>query len=567
MTGHEMFKIPITIGVTGHRDIRKQDIPRLRELVNGELQKLKKSYPDSDFVMLNSLAEGSDQLCAEIALELGFKLIAPLPLDISEYRKDFSGPALEKFGALCKSAWEVFTVPDMEESKEGNESSKVGKEGNEGSKEDSRNNSYRQAGIYISKHSQVMLALWDGSPPTAHGCGTAEAADFMLHSTYAPKYGSLFADIAEGAVIKIATPREGSLPPEDSFSVKLMETVPGSLLKILSAINGFNAEATPAASTPLIKKEPLGGLCEKLTKIHALYLKADTLSIQNRNQYLKSMKWLSIMGVLLVLGFLLYDELNSRLMLPLYALEIAFSYLILNRSRKGRWHEKYLEYRALSETLRIQFYLGLCGVTANICDSFTWSQKMEAVWVKKGVTGLLAGDSARQAVDFDMVRAEWIDRQLDYHRSKQGETGALVSKNAGLASLILKLSIGVLMVMSVMELFFPELLTSSISYRNVGRFLLSGGSDKLTVKGAGLISLGFLSSVTLFLSNYYGKLSLERKTVDHKKMAALYAAAQKKWNTPGILIHRVALELAREEIVENGVWLSYSRDNAPSVNL
>ena len=34
-----IMKIPIVIGVTGHRDLRQQDIPNLRRAVHSELEK------------------------------------------------------------------------------------------------------------------------------------------------------------------------------------------------------------------------------------------------------------------------------------------------------------------------------------------------------------------------------------------------------------------------------------------------------------------------------------------------------------------------------------------------
>ena len=45
-------------------------------------------------------------------------------------------------------------------------------------------------------------------------------------------------------------------------------------------------------------------------------------------------------------------------------------------------------------------------------------------------------------------------------------------------------------------------------------------------------------------------------------MVALYQQALEKWNMPEVSYERVARELAREEIIENGVWLSYSRHNS-----
>ena len=72
--------IPIVVGVTGHRALRTQDLPMLRAVVTAQLKQLIASCPNSSFVMLNSIASGADTLCALVALELGMRLICPLPM-------------------------------------------------------------------------------------------------------------------------------------------------------------------------------------------------------------------------------------------------------------------------------------------------------------------------------------------------------------------------------------------------------------------------------------------------------------------------------------------------------
>uniref|UniRef100_UPI0025A16DA8 hypothetical protein n=1 Tax=Klebsiella pneumoniae TaxID=573 RepID=UPI0025A16DA8 len=69
-------KIPIVVGVTGHRTIRESDRAALFERVKAELAGLQARCPNSPIRLLTSLAEGGDQLCAEAATALGIPLIA-----------------------------------------------------------------------------------------------------------------------------------------------------------------------------------------------------------------------------------------------------------------------------------------------------------------------------------------------------------------------------------------------------------------------------------------------------------------------------------------------------------
>ena len=81
------------------------------------------------------------------------------------------------------------------------------------------------------------------------------------------------------------------------------------------------------------------------------------------------------------------------------------------------------------------------------------------------------------------------------------------------------------------------------------------------------IIMGGVSAVTVFLSGYYGKLSYDRKSADHAKMAQLYACAEKRFDSDEDKRKKLFSELAREEIIESGNWESYSRQAPPSFNV
>ncbi len=219
----------IIVGVTGHREMRSQDLPILRAAVLSELGKLTATYANSPFVMLNSIASGADTLCAEVALELGIRLVCPLPLPIEEYRKDFVGADAAVFDALIQRADSVFVSPDTEPMPEN----------------PTLDDHYRQAGIYVATHCHLLLALWDGSPAKPDGCGTAEVVAFMRKRDYKLANGNVEAT-AEGAVLQIETPRQGSEERMLVPHIRLLENEPGSLQKRLAKIDAFNANATDA---------------------------------------------------------------------------------------------------------------------------------------------------------------------------------------------------------------------------------------------------------------------------------------------------------------------------------
>ena len=546
--------IPIVIGVTGHRDLREQDIQMLRELVSNKLKQLMIQYPNSEFVMLNSIASGADTLCARIALELGIKLICPLPLPIQEYRKDFSEPDAAIFDTLLKNASEVFLAPNTEPLPDCQ----------------IRDFHYRQAGIYIAAHSHVLIALWDGMPAKPDGCGTAETVDFMYRGYYGNGYGC-FKAANDGAVIHILTPRQ-STKTDLNITDHLLENKTSSLRETLCMTDAFNADASNgddriAYAGVLLPEETMSNTDEKLKKLHMLYQTADRLSLRFQQKYLSAMRWFSIFGVLLVLFFLLYDELESNLFLLSYGALIIVYILAFTLVRRGNCHEKYLQYRMLSETLRVQFYLKATGLRDNIGNAFTWTQKQESTWIKEAVSALLIGEQSKHTVPVDAIKERWIDGQLTYHQNAFKRDSSKHHMNEGIAKWMLATSVLLFLLVLVLEFFSDSSMTGSIFSGSFPVLLLHHPDQELTLRSLMKLLLGGVSAITVFLANYYGKLSFERKSIDHEKMTGLFSSAKEQFESGKIDKKQLFRELAREEIIENGNWFSYCRENPPSFNL
>src|SRR5579863_4912526 len=97
------LQAPFVIGVTGHRDLRAEDVPHLERRVRHIFERLRERYPSTPFLVLSSLAEGADQLVARVALlpEFGARLVVPLPMPVELYAKDFETPdTLNEFHCL-----------------------------------------------------------------------------------------------------------------------------------------------------------------------------------------------------------------------------------------------------------------------------------------------------------------------------------------------------------------------------------------------------------------------------------------------------------------------------------
>ena len=519
--------IPIVVGVTGHRDFRTKDRDLLSSAVEKELLALRQSCPHSEIVMLNSLAKGADQLCAEVALRLSVPLVAVLPMEQEAYEHDFSGESLVRFRTLCGAAAQCFVAPRAERAP----------------KSPDRDFAYRQAGIYIAAHAHVLLALWDGNETPTSNCGTAETVRFALESAYEPE-GSIPLG-GNCPVWHVLTPRSGACGAEQGGTVRFLGDK-AAFEEVLSRTEEFNRLASKEARSPcsLLPSERDADEC--LDRLESLYTKADALSVHFAGRYRRLLAALAIVSTIITIAFLLYDEAELHWMIIVCGLMLLLAWFLQRRGSRLASHRCYLEYRMLAEGLRVQALLRYAGSAESVSGILPWSAKTEAGWVAAALKTCVIGAPPATA---HSIRDAWVDQQRIYHlrafdRSKRAHKGS--ERIVGIA---LRVSILLYLAVLVFEFIWGGLLAFSRqipdaeAYRTLSKLLL-----------------GSISAATLFISNYYGRLSLPRGTSDHAKMEQFYTAVLDRMDRSGET-RDLLLLIVREELIENGNWCSYQRDN------
>ncbi len=523
-------KIPIVVGVTGHRLLPEDDLPALRDAVQKELAALRASCPNSPFELLTNLAEGADMLAAAIALDLGFSLKAALPMEQTEYEKEFSDAALADFRSLLSRSDAVFTAPPTEAPAEG------------------RTYLYRQADIYVAEHCHVLLSLWDGTPAVQGGCGAAETVSFCLSHDYVPaRPGVLFSD--DGAVIHVFAPRTESETPAGTTRFLGNEPLFREILADTERFNAAQCSAEPPASglTP-DREDPVRA------RLEASYAKADALSIRNAKTYRRTLRWMAAAATLLTFSFLLYDEAALYVLVLVPGLMILALFLMSRIAGRLHCHRNYLEYRVLAEVLRVQTYLRYSGSGESLADHLPWPMKQSTPWVQKALAALNVGalpEEGRPVLDL------WIRAQKDYHEAARFSAGEQERGSALVTKVALVVTVIAYFAALLFELIPGGLLT--------GRPLFSPALLEF-YRTFLKILLGSLSAMTLFIGSYYGKLSLPNAITDHERMAALYRGAEEAFAN-GAENEAVLLSLAREELNENANWFSYKSVNQIDVSL
>ncbi len=528
-----MNRIPLIVGVTGHRDLREEDLEALRAAVRRELKALQEGYPHTEIRLLCSLAMGADLLCAETAEEMGIPLIVPLPRNAESYLEDFSPEDRLRAERQLDRAESVFTVRPMEAVPE----------------EETAEFGYRQAGIYVAEHCHVLLALWDGEADRS-GCGAAAAVAFALEGDWLPTRGEVTRTGDNTGVIHILAPRGQAAGGKSGETKRLGNRE--RIEEILRKTDEFNAMAAECAdgTAPLLPEE--AGRDAVLAGMENLYGIADQLSGRYARLYRRTLALLALAGTLLTFFFLLYDEMNMHGLILLCGAVLAFAVTVRRLANRSQCHRHYIEYRALAEALRTQAYLRYAGSGMEVQRLMTWSQQRENGWVLCAVSGL---NAAAPRPERGNIRDCWAEAQRRYHENAGKRAGRQKKHSDRVVLAATALSCA----LYVAALLY-ELIRGGLLFRPAGdpRTLEAG---RTVLK----IILGTLSAGTLFIASYYGKMSLGRKTEDHEKFACFYARAEKlldRWGQSEILLE----QLAREELSENGNWCSYQEDNAPEIN-
>ena len=290
-----------------------------------------------------------------------------------------------------------------------------------------------------------------------------------------------------------------------------------------------------------------GGITNPALKaIDELYGAADVLSIKNAVKHQRILLALSIIGTLITMGFLLYDEAELHGLILACTVMILFLFYIRRKAHTLDCHRKYIEYRVLAETLRVQFFLSVAGVQKQVVDILPWFIRQGLPWIEDVLKSLpkMSSHERNPIINF------WILDQRAYHNGALAKAENKKNRDNRTTRVVIAITIIAYLITLFFELF--------IFTQNPGNV------DVNAVRAILKIIVGTMSAVTLFTSSYYGKLSLTYTINDHKRMIALYDNAEREIAQKGET-EEILVELAREFLIENSTWYSYQTKNKPDL--
>jgi hypothetical protein len=590
--------LPLVIGVTGHRDLRPEDVPFIEGIVRATFVDIREKCPHTPLVLLSPLAEGGDRLTARVAADMGIRLVVPLPMPKDLYVQDFeSAASREEFERLFARAESVIEMPLVE----GNTLDGIRGHGPQ------RNRQYAMVGAYIARHSQLFLALWDGIEPEAgeKEGGTADIVRFRLEGApapFAPPRSPLtFAE--HGPVFHIVTPRVRD-PQVHGKAFTRRNLVPRhrtleSFETIYENMERFNRDALALGAALArdieqskvyllqAKDQALAHTVAALPRASRVVLEqyavADALAVHFGQKTLKASANLFGLVFVAALCFNLFHSFphaklevggwaQKLLHMPWFlaafvGLFVYGSLVLHRRAARGDYQNKYQDYRALAEGLRIQFFWSVAGVTDSVVDHYLRKQRGELEWIR---SALMSWDVVAHAESADRrhhaghadriqtVRRLWVLDQRNYFKKKAEHEHHALEKDEHRIELLLNISLWLAAALAAV-LILPHLIPVH-ALEAVMHFV-----EIPAIHGSIMLAIVMLLVAAGLRHGYNQQLARSEHAKQFSRMSEMFDIGDRRLNEllsagDHERAEELIKELGAEALEENGDWVLLHRE-------
>jgi len=570
---------PFMVGVSGHRDLDPDDIPRLREAVRDFVQQLKTHLPDTELRLIVGMAEGADLLVAETALGLGVPVEAVLPMPLEHYAADFDASTFACLKELLRRP-QVRCV-ELSAAAAGAASGAHSRE--------QRDAMYANLTHTLIRRSSLLLALWDGRSSHLPGGTadtvlrylgvrtddnkTADVVDFIEapdEPENAPQLVYWTPTLRSGATGGATARAPRYLAGAGDNVLQVLHAMPERLKRQLAELNSYNLEyqrlsaaARLAARDSLIASLPPRAALPRaalLEDIDAQYGKADALAVyyQRRSDLLFDL--FAFMAFAMGVAYLIYEKLTeSRALLIAYLATLLTSLGVYYVLQGKRWFGKHLTYRALAETLRARFYLRLAGadqrMDAGEVLALSGIERFRGFsWIGFVLKGIESAD-ARVDPDRDLatqsVEQAWIEGQFRYFTRKVAQ---LERASRRVKHMRHFLFVAILVVISLLFAFGDQLhridMGLGIPLKNILTF-----------------SMGFMAVLLGVWELHQDKMATRELLWQYRNQLSHFAHAKAQLGRTSTPRRRsdVLVELGKDSLMESYLWAihRYHREHEP----
>ena len=382
-----MQKVPLIFGVTGHRDLREEDIVKLEKSVFNILKEYKTKYPHTEIIVISALAEGADMLVARIAKKLGITLHVLLPYQEEEYLNSFMNrESNEKEFLELKEYASRFEINSCIHTY--------------GAKK-----CYQQLGEKIANDSNILLALWDGVDIGKSG-GTSAIVKYQRDGVKENRFDALDGN----AIFIITTPRKSNPNVNTDFSVKkeyLGINVKGKEFEeMLKNVDNLNAQLNNAEFKD-----------NNLLKNYMLFF--EDKAQKNQTAFKLLSKIILISTALAFVSLEIMHTMHIDNFTYGYGgfllLAFAIYYFFM---KNGKVQDDFVYSRGFAEAIRVQNAYNGAELNINVAKYYLKEQHHKFTWLKFVLTNLYYIDKEHKPFtpqyDKGNTPDDWIEGQINY---------------------------------------------------------------------------------------------------------------------------------------------------------
>ncbi len=444
-------RISFNAGITGHRSLPKANETLLCQQIESVLHHIKKVTGEVHreiaqlhtedppvLRLITMLAEGSDRIAAKCALKNDFRLQCPLPMGIAEYEKDFeTADSREEFHQLISQAERILKIESC---------TKV------------RSRAYQNSGQIMLGHSDLLIAIWDGLDSGKVG-GTSDMveqakqldipvvwieseAPHKIHFLYGHETEQDWSVELTEAVRNLLIPWKAEEKnrnfPEAYFKEHIGKTSHFKLYNHLTSQLSFHSGKKEN------RKKDESFPKDKFYTEHyqSHYYCADELAKFYRDLYRSCgvlrqfLPFLASIGLSLGFYAVLFGGPNGAppgqkefldLISNIGFLLQAFCFILIivlsKIEHRFHWHQKFVDYRALSELLRQMDYLGQSGLVIRGLRVPAFNRNVSVSWINwqfRAIVreaGLPSGtlDKKRIKEYTENLNHKILQGQIEYH--------------------------------------------------------------------------------------------------------------------------------------------------------
>lgn len=230
-----------------------------------------------------------------------------------------------------------------------------------------------------------------------------------------------------------------------------------------------------------------------------------------------------------------------------YLLLLLTAYIIFYVSKKSGIHDRYVDYRALAEGMRVQFFWAACGIEKNAADYYLRKQQDDLDWIRKAIRLLTTG--CLSTPDIGGVGSIEARDVVEYWISNQKRYFERTLAKAKRAQKRVRLMVRVLFLVGVCA-------TAAI--------LFQSRLDGLNPYLKAITFMSFLCpAIAAAIVGFADKAGFLYPAKHYSRMLTIYSRAEANLaRCTAASVRLVAIALGEEALHENGEWALFRRERA-----